>query len=149
MFPLAERKRELIIVFLDKIDLDDELRTYGYICRIVKSCAIDWLRKADDMAEDIDEVGSSLEDDELPVIDRVIAKDGYEFLVQCIRSLKDTYREVCELRLVYDMSYRQISKELDITVKNVSVRYSRGLKQIKSMLKACGYYEEYNDSDHR
>ena len=131
--------------YLDRINLDDELSTYGYIRRIVKSCAIDWLRNPDNATEDIDELSSTLEDDELPVIDRVIAKDGYEFLVRCIRSLNDTYRDVCELRLVYDMSYKQISKELDITVKNVSVRYSRGLKLIKSMLRDGGYYEEYND----
>lgn len=131
-----------MINYLDRIDLDNELDTYHYICRIVKSCAIDWLRKADNTAEDIDEVSFSFEDGELPLIDRIIARDGYDYIVQCIRSIKDTYREVCEMRLIYNMSYEQISKELNITVKNVSVRYTRGLQQLKSMLREGGYYDK-------
>ena len=92
--------------------------------------------------EDIDDPQLGLEDDILPPVDQIILGDGYDYLVRCIRSLKDTYRFVCEMRLIDKMSYEQIAEKLGITAKNVSVRYARGIRQLKIMVKNGRYYDE-------
>lgn len=132
-----------LIKNLDKIDPDSDVDTRKYIRKATISRSIDWLRreKLDVKIEDIDDPQLMIGDDILPPVDQIILKDGYDYLVQCIRSLKDTYRLVCEMRLIDGMSYGQIAEKLGITAKNVSVRYTRGIRQLKIMLRNGGYYD--------
>lgn len=129
---------------LDKIDPGNDVKTREYIRRVTISRSIDWLRREKHSmeTEDIDDPRLGLEDDSLPPVDQIILGDGYDYLVQCIRSLKDTYRLVCEMRLIDKMSNEQIAEKLGITAKNVSARYARGIRQLKIMVRDGGYYDE-------
>ena len=129
---------------LDEIDLKNVPETRSYIRQAVTWCSLDWLRKEKnnlDM-EDVDDPLLNIEDDILMPLDQIISEDGYDYLVQSIRSLKDSYRLVCEMHLLDKMTYEQIANKLGITAKNVSVRYTRGMKELKAKLKEGGYYDE-------
>lgn len=133
-----------LINHLDEIDLNNMQKTRSYICKAVTWCAIDWLRKEKnnlDM-EDVDDPLLNIEDDILMPLDQIISEDGYDYLVQSIRSLRDSYRLVCEMHLLDKMTYEQIANKLGITAKNVSVRYTRGMKELKAKLEEGGYYDE-------
>ena len=129
---------------LEKIDLKNVSETQSYIRQAVTWCSLDWLRKEknDLDMEDVDDPLLNIEDDILMPLDQIISEDGYDYLVQSIRSLKDSYRLVCEMHLLDKMTYEQIANKLGITAKNVSVRYTRGMKELKAKLKEGGYYDE-------
>lgn len=130
---------------LDKIDLKNVSETQSYIRQAVTWCSLDWLRKEKnnlDM-EDVDDPLLNIEDDILMPLDQIVSENGYDYLIQSIRSLKDSYRLVCEMHLLDKMTYEQIANKLGITAKNVSVRYTRGMKELKAKLKEGGYYDEH------
>lgn len=121
---------------LDKIDLSNEAATYCYLSKMTKCCAIDWLRKEKRyLADDIDEVDYMVKSDEPSPVDKIMSEDGYKHLVNCIRTMKETYRDVCELKFVCGLKEREIAKILGISEKNVSVRIVRGRKILIDMLK--------------
>ena len=125
-----------IIDNLDKIDLDYDVGTYCYVCKITKSCAIDWLRKENKyLCDDICECDYMVKSDEPLPLDKIISEEGYNYLIQCIRSMSETYRDVCELKFVCGLKEREIAKVLNISEKNVSVRIVRGRKLLIDMLK--------------
>ena len=133
-----------IINNLDDLDLDNEEKTRRYVYKTVRSRSIDWLRheRHSLIVEDIDDPSIYIEDDIMSPVDQIILKDGYNYLVQCIRSLKDSYRLVCEMRLIDNMDYEQIAEKLGITKDNASVRYTRGICKLKIMMRNGGYYDE-------
>lgn len=125
-----------VIDNLDKIDLTKTTQTKSFVCIITKSCAIDWLRKRKhDVATSLDDIPVTLEDDERPPLEYVITEEGYQKLIQCINSLSEIYRDVCELKFVSGFKEREIAKILGISEKNVSVRIVRARKLLKKMLK--------------
>jgi len=124
-----------IIDNLHRINLNDKAATYSYVCRVTYSCAIDWLRhERKFLAEDIDKMEYMIESDVPPPVEQVMSKDGYQHLVQCIRSLKDTYRTACELKFLCGMKEREIAETLGITEKNAGVRIVRGRQALIKML---------------
>ena len=129
-----------IIDNLDKVDLSNTGKSKNFVCIITKSCAIDWLRnhKHDSELEDIDTMEYSLEAETPSPLEQVLSNDGYEKLVNCIRSLNETHRMVCELKFIHNLKEREIAEILGLTPKNVSVRIARGRKMLMEMLK-----EEY------
>ncbi len=130
-----------IIDNLNKVDLSNTAQSKNYVCIIAKSCAIDWLRnhKYDNTLENIDAVDVETASDGPSPLEQVLSKDGYEKLVNGIRSLNDTYRTVCELKFIHDLKERDIAELLGISPKNVSVRIARGRKILMELLKEdCG-----------
>lgn len=120
-----------IMDHLDGIDRSNIPRSRSYVCCIVKSCAIDWLRKNKRQAEaDMEEEDFDRESEEMLPLDILVTNEGYEKLVNCIRSLPDTYRMVCELKFLHGMKEREIAQILQITEKNVSVRIVRGRRKL-------------------
>ena len=129
-----------IIDNLDHIDLQNTTKTRNYVCIITKSCAIDWLRnhKHDNEMEDIDSLTYDLEPEAPSPLELILSKDGYERVVNSIRSMDDKYRMVCELKFIHNMKENEIAELLGITQKTVSVRVYRSRKMLQKMLK-----EEY------
>lgn len=120
-----------IMDHLDGIDRSNMPRSRSYVCCIVKSCAIDWLRKNKRQTEvDTEEEDFDRESEEMLPLDILVTNEGYEKLVNCIRSLPDTYRMVCELKFLHGMKEREIAQILQITEKNVSVRIVRGRRKL-------------------
>ena len=103
----------------------------------VRSCSYDILRKEHKYTEcaDIDEYEQILSDDAPSVVDRILEQEGYEFLKSCIRNLRDTFREVCEMKYVLHMKEREIAQALGISEKNVSVRIFRGRRKLQKMIR--------------
>ena len=126
---------------LHKINLNDKVATWVYVRKTTYSCAMDWLKHEKKfIAEDIDELEYAVESDDPLPLEQVMSKDGYQHLVQCIRSLKDTYRDACELRFLCGKKEREIAQILGITEKNAGIRIVRGRQALIEMLK-----EDRND----
>lgn len=131
-----------IIDNLDKIELSDEKRTRGYIWAITRSCAIDWLRREKRFeTENIDDYQDTIECDEPPPVEVLMSREGYDYLVGCIRSMKDSYRNVCELKFMCGLKEREIAEQLGLSEKNVSVIIVRGRRKLTEML------ERYRKND--
>lgn len=125
-----------IIDNLEHVDISNPAKSKNYVCIIVKSCAIDWLRKRKNYSDtELDSVAYELESPEPSPLEQVLTKDGYEKLVKCIRSLPDTYRLACELKFINSCKEAEIADILGVTPKNVSVRIVRGKKKLIQMLK--------------
>lgn len=129
-----------VIDYLDKINIDDPIAARSFICAIVHSCAIDWLRKEKKQnTENLDDIEFSIESTDPPPLEKVMSEAGYDYIVKCIRSMSDKYREVCELKFINGMKEREIAKLLGLTEKNVSVRIFRGRQMLSTRLE--GYYK--------
>lgn len=111
-----------------------------YILMTVRSCVYDILRM-EQKYTDIEEYEQVLSEDEPTVIDKILDRDGYEYLKSCIRKLSDNYREVCELKYVLHMKEREIAQALGISEKNVNARIFRGKQVLRKMI------QEMNSND--
>lgn len=63
--------------------------------------------------------------------DCVVDKEDYEMLTQAIQSLPKKCRRIFTLRKVYGLSLKQISEELNISVKTVEAQISIGIKKTR------------------
>lgn len=121
---------------LDKIDLNDKEATWSYVRKTTYSSAMDWLKHEKKfIADDIDELEPVVESDEPLPLEQVMSNEGYQYLVQCIRSLKDIYRDACELKFLCGMKEREIAQILGISEKNAGIRIVRGRQALIEMLK--------------
>ena len=117
-----------------KIDNQKSLKTYLYT--VAKNAAIDYLRKhTKATVVDFGSVENVYRDDTAPSALEVVMNDfGYNSIVDCIRSLPDTYKDVLYLRYVSEMKETDIATALGITYDNVAARIHRGKKLLKKML---------------
>lgn len=61
--------------------------------------------------------------------------DGYQYLVSLVRELPEGYRRVLELKLVEELSNREIAKHLRIRESTVSSRVMRGRAMLQKRLR--------------
>ena len=61
--------------------------------------------------------------------------DGYQYLVSLVRELPESYRRVLELKLVEELSNREIAKHLRIRESTVSSRVMRGRAMLQKRLR--------------
>jgi RNA polymerase sigma-70 factor (ECF subfamily) len=109
----------------------------SYLVVIVKSRAIDILRKYKKIdPAPIDEAGSELETQELPVDEQVFSRVGFEHLVALVKGLDEKYKSVFEMKYFLNLSIKEISERLGITEENVKVRLHRGREKLKKMLES-------------
>ena len=98
----------------------------GYAVTAAKNAALDLLRlqsRTVPLPEDWDPPAQ--EDD----------KDGYRYLVSLVRELPEGYRRVLELKLVEELSNREIAKRLHIRESTVSSQIMRGKAMLKKRLR--------------
>ena len=119
-----------IIENLDLIDISDEKRVKNLCGIISKNKAIDFVRlKKNHSDEFSDEIYANNQNDELDPSDLVLNHETYNLILNKIRSLDDTYRDVCILKYINELKEREIALLLDLPPKTVSLRIFRG-KQI-------------------
>jgi len=109
----------------------------SYIVSIVRTTSLDMLRKrggAFASKEDPDKALESVADSSIPVLDGLIAREGCESIVDAIKSLPGTLRDVAYLSLVYDQSHEEISSMLGISYDTSKTRLSRAKKLIREKL---------------
>ncbi|MBR5221965.1 MAG: sigma-70 family RNA polymerase sigma factor [Clostridia bacterium] len=121
-------------------DLCPEKRR-AYIYATIRTCAYDIVRK-EQKYTDIDEYEQILSEDIPTVVDKIIDQEGYEYLKSCIRSLSDTYREVCEMKYILHMKEREIAQELGLSEKNVNARIFRGKQVLRKMIQESYGYDK-------
>lgn len=64
---------------------------------------------------------------------------GYNDLVALFRELPETYRAVLEMKFLLDYSSKEIAKYLNISVRAVDTRVSRGRELLKKIVEREGY----------
>ena len=62
-------------------------------------------------------------------------EEGYQYLVSLVRELPESYRRVLELKLVEELSNREIAKRLHIRESTVSSQIMRGKAMLKKRLR--------------
>ena len=99
---------------LDKVEDAHSPRTKKFLATIVRSKAIDLIRKNNPQEE---------------------VKENYNRLISCVLELDDSYRVVFEYKYLYRMSDEEIADILGISAKNVNVRYFRARKKLQEMIR--------------
>jgi RNA polymerase sigma factor (sigma-70 family) len=73
-------------------------------------------------------------DDSPTAEDKIIIEQNLEKLLLYIKKLKPHYQEVIQLRYFQEMSYKEISKEIDEPMTNVKVRLLRARKLLAEII---------------
>ena len=118
---------------LDKVQDAHSPRTKKFLATIVRSKAIDLIRKNNPQEELTDELpeGKAGRD----ILDQLLVKENYNRLISCVLELDDSYRVVFEYKYLYRMSDEEIADILGISAKNVNVRYFRARKKLQEMIR--------------
>ena len=118
---------------LDKVEDAHSPRTKKFLATIVRSKAIDLIRKNNPQEELTDELpeGKAGRD----ILDQLLVKENYNRLISCVLELDDSYRVVFEYKYLYRMSDEEIADILGISAKNVNVRYFRARKKLQEMIR--------------
>lgn len=126
---------------LDKVEDVHSPRTKKFLATIVKSKAVDILRKekpVEELTEDMAEVRPGAD-----VLETYLTKENYNYLVSCILELDESYRVIFEYKYIYRMTDAEIGDILGISTKNVSVRYFRARKKLQEMIrKEAGRFDK-------
>ena len=125
-----------VIATLPNIDMNDPQRLKSYLCVIVKNRAIDVIRHNSALPIcNIEEVDYSLTDPSPTPVEQILSVDGYARIINCIQHMNDTYRSVCELKYIGEMTENQIANVLHLSPKAVNARIFRARQLLKSALK--------------
>lgn len=122
-----------IIYNIDKIDVEDEVRTRAFCTTIAKHKAIDFLRKRESNNMVLDERFDNLNTSN-DVLDLVINDETYSLILNAIDSLSDIYQSVCRLKYINGLKEREIAEVLDLPLKTVSLRIFRGKQILRDSL---------------
>lgn len=104
-----------------------------WLVRIMINYCLDELRRNKRMVP--------LDDLEIPYVDGIEKQETCMDLQNCVGRLKPKYRDVLILRYYEDMSIADISAILEKPVGTIKTWISRGLNQIRSMLKGRENYD--------
>ncbi len=119
---------------LHKVEDVDSPRTKKFLMTIVKSKAIDILRKRKGGEIPAEELKTDIPDSGRDLLDQYITKENYNYLISCILELDEAYRVVFECKYVHQMSDGEIAQLLNITPKLANVRFYRARKKLQEML---------------
>lgn len=124
----------------DKINTFKESYVFGtWLIAISKNIQIDKSRKKNaaihmQSADASDDHIKRIPDDSPTPEDKLITKQNLTELLQFIKQLKPHYQDVINLRYFQEMTYLEISEELDETLNNVKVRLLRARKLLADII---------------
>lgn len=124
----------------DKIDTFDEKYTFKtWLITISKNIHIDLLRKEKNSITHIiskdDREVFQVADESPSAEDKLITEQHLAKLLRDIKKLKPHYQEVINLRYFQELSYKEISKELDEPMNNVKVKLLRAKKLLAEIIR--------------
>ncbi|OEK09010.1 RNA polymerase subunit sigma-70 [Flavivirga aquatica] len=124
----------------DKIaTYDDAYKFKTWLITISKNIHIDLLRKEKNSISQIiskDDRGIFQILDESPTPeDKLITEQHLAKLLRDIKKLKPHYQEVINLRYFQELSYKEISKELNEPINNVKVKLLRAKKLLAEIIR--------------
>jgi len=124
----------------DKIDTyNPEYKFKTWLITISKNIHIDLLRKRKNSLnenlshEDEQKVLEILDTSPSPA-DKIITEQNLAQLLRDIKKLKPHYQEVINLRFFQELSYKEISKELNEPINNVKVKLLRAKKLLAEII---------------
>lgn len=121
--------------FLKVTDQGSQLRSYenlpGWVKRVGRNTAIDFLRKWKNDRQIVSNIYDNIcvRKDETDIADEVEKKVRNELLYQALHELKPDYR-VMLLSYLEGKSYREISKELNLSETVLNQRMARARKKL-------------------
>ncbi|MFA9375459.1 MAG: RNA polymerase sigma factor [Lachnotalea sp.] len=126
---------------LDKIEGINSTKTKNFIATIVKSKAIDIIRKKNgmDTQEYADEILGEAQED---LLEEMIQKEQHKHIVNAIYQLDSLYRVVFEYKYLHELSDKEIANLIGVTPKVVNVRLFRGKKKLREILTKEGVKNE-------
>ena len=111
----------------------DKRRLYAFTA--IRWCALDVKRKEEKYTVIEDEYIEVISETTPSVIDKLLDREGYEYLKTCIRTWRDPLREACEMKYLMHMKEREIAQLLGLTEKNVNARIFRGKHVLQKMIR--------------
>jgi RNA polymerase sigma-70 factor (ECF subfamily) len=124
----------------DKIDSFDPKYAFStWLITISKNLHIDLLRKRkrnvlEQRENNANEAMKRVLDETPSAEDQLIIRQNLKTLLENIRKLKPTYREVIELRYFREFSYAEIAEALGEPVGNVKVKLLRAKKLLATLI---------------
>lgn len=124
----------------DKIDtFDKNFKFKTWLISISKNIHIDLLRKEKNsisrvLSNDNQEIFQILDESPSPE-DKLISEQHLAKLLRDIKKLKPHYQQVINLRYFQELSYKEISKELDEPMSNVKVKLLRAKKLLAEIIR--------------
>lgn len=124
----------------DKINtFDDNYKFKTWLISISKNIHIDLLRKEKNSISQVtsnvnQEVYQVLDESPTPE-DKLITEQHLAKLLRDIKKLKPHYQEIINLRYFQELSYKEISKELDEPMNNVKIKLLRAKKLLAEIIR--------------
>jgi len=124
----------------------DKIATYNpefqfntWLIAIAKNVHIDLLRKKKsslfiDITDEEDEIAYDIADDSPSAEDQIITEQNLNRLLQFIKQLKPAYQEVIQMRYFQEMSYQEISEDLNEPLNNVKIKLLRAKKLLAEII---------------
>ena len=125
----------------DKIkSYDDKFEFKTWLITIAKNLHVDLFRKKNRNVMSKADYGSNeavkkVLDDAPTIEDRIINEQNLANLLRDIKKLKPHYQKVINLRFFNELSYFEISKELNEPINNVKVKLLRAKKLLATIIK--------------
>jgi len=124
----------------DKIATFNEIYEFKtWLFSIANNLLIDQLRKRKTETVSInkgDFEAYKIEDEEPSPADKLIIEQNLAQLLAFIKQLKPHYQEIINLRFFQEMSYKEMSKELDEPMSNIKVKLLRAKKLLAEIINA-------------
>lgn len=122
----------------DKIEtFDENYKFKTWLITISKNIHIDLLRKEKKMSQMVSNDDKSVYQilDESPSAeDRLITEQHLAKLLRDIKKLKPHYQKVINLRYFQELSYKEISEELNEPINNIKVKLLRARKLLSEVI---------------
>ncbi len=122
----------------DKLVLYDENYTFKtWLITISKNIFIDQLRKQKKGIISIDgnDKFFDIKDESPSIEDKIITEQNLAKLLAYIKKLKPHYQEIIQLRYFQEMTYKEISSELNESMSNVKVKLLRAKKLLAEIIR--------------
>jgi len=125
----------------------DKIATYNpefqfntWLISIAKNVHIDMLRKKKstlfiDITDEEDNQAYNVADSSPSAEDQLITQQNLSQLLRFIKELKPHYQEVIQLRYFQELSYQEISEQLEEPLSNVKVKLLRAKKLLAEIIK--------------
>lgn len=121
----------------EPILLDNEPSLKSFLSTVAANTAKDYLRvRTKKTTADIEDLSGYLDKEsaEPSAWDIMIGDISFYNLVQCIRTLPHTYKDVCYLKYVCELGDQEIADKLHVKYSTVAMRVHRGRKILQQRM---------------
>jgi len=99
---------------------------------ITRNKCFDMLKKAGNNVENIDDHKHSLEDDAIPMDNRIIRKEEYAELCKHISRLDESSKNILEMKYVLGMTHKEIATLTGLSLENINKKIIRAKVKVRN-----------------